>query len=148
MIQTVVGQQPDQSWLATTGHMLVEPGYWMVAAVPIALAFFGLRYTRDRLPRQRALYGMAGALLWSGFQAVQLFRALDGVHTGMRTTTFTFFLTVFPALAAGVAGLAIGRWRRLAFRLALPLAVLSAMIATATGMNAAFSVMDLVNAAG
>jgi hypothetical protein len=146
MIQTVVGQQP--SLLATTGHFLVEPAYWMTAAVPIALALFGLRFTRNQLPRRRALYGLIGALLWAGFQATQLFRAFDGIHTGMRTTSFTFFLAVFPVLVAGVAGLAIGLWRRLALRIALPLAVLSAMIATATGLNAAFSIVELVNAAG
>ena len=95
------------------------------------------------------LYGVAGALLWSGFQTAQLFRAFDGVHGATaRTTSFTFFLAIFPVLVAGAAGLAIGLWRRLALRVALPLTIAAAMIATATGMTAAFSIIDMVNAAG
>jgi hypothetical protein len=95
------------------------------------------------------LYGVAGAVLWSGFQAAQLFLALDGAHVATaRTTSFTFFLAIFPVLAAGTAGLAIGAWRRLALRVALPLTIAAAMMATATGMTAAFSVIDMVSAAG
>lgn len=145
----VVGQQAEPSWLLAASNMLSDPGFWLLAVVPIALALFGLRVTRGSLPRRRMLYGVVGAMVWSGFQAAQLFLAFDGVHGATaRTTSFTFFLAIFPVLAAGAAGLAIGAWRRLALRVALPLTIASAMIATATGMTAAFTVIDMVNAAG
>jgi len=148
-VQTVVVQQPEHSWLAAAGYILTDSGFWMLAAVPIVLALFGLRVTRGRLPRGRVLYGVSAAVLWSGFQTSQLLRAFDVLHGAtMRTATFTFFLAIFPVFVAGSAGLSIGSWRRLALRVALPLTVFAAMIATATGWTAAFSIIEMVNAAG
>ena len=142
---------PSPSWLARGGPLRSsDPGFWMLAAVPIALALFGLRVTRGQSAETASALRRRGC------------RALVGVPGGAAASARSMACTArprarrrsrsswrsFPCSSPAPPASRSELWRRLALRVALPLTVASAMIATATGMTAAFSIIDMVNAAG
>jgi FtsH-binding integral membrane protein len=126
----------------------VARGVWIAVVVPVVLGLFALRFARERLPRGRLWYGVAGVVIWSAYLAIELRTVAARARTAGGAAAFTLFVTVLPTVVSFLIGLALGRARRLPGWLAVALSIVATLVVCVLFTNIGMLFIDMVEAVG